>query len=117
MMTEGFALVNIRKMNLDLASRKQGQRIAKRHRTMCQSSRVDQNPVCLVDRLMDGGDYFCLAVRLHPVKRDVLAPADSAAAGLYIAQRVGAVNLGLACAKHVQVWPVDHEDVHRFRHE
>ena len=52
MMPEAFTLVNIGKINLDLASRKQGQRVAKRHRTVGERGGVDDNPIVVVDGLL-----------------------------------------------------------------
>ena len=72
--------MNIRQVHLDLASGKQRQRIAKRHRAMRQPGGVDDDPVDLARCLLDRRYDVRLAVAVYPFKAGAFGLTDGAMA-------------------------------------
>ncbi len=107
MVTEAFAAMHIRQVNLDKRNSHAGQRIAQRHAGMRVGGRIDDDEVHpFRPRGMDAVNQRPFMVGLERRQRDTGVGGVLRQCGVDIGQRGVPVRLRLARAQQIQVWPM-----------
>ena len=111
MMAEGFTLENIGQVNLyDRAGALQ-QRIHDGDRGVGVGRRIDNDTQRIAPGLLDPSDDFTLVVALAEIQGESELRGTFPARCLDFGQGLATVNLGFTAPQHVQIRPVEDEDL------
>ena len=111
MMSEGFTLENIGQVNLyDRAGALQ-QRIHDGDRGVGIGRRIDNDTQRIAPGLLDPSDDFTLVVALAEIQGETELCGTFPARRLDFGQGLAAVNLWFTAPQHVQIRPVEDEDL------
>ena len=100
-MAERFARVHIRNMHFHKRNAHARERIANRHAGVGERARVDDNPVGVAARRLDGVHNRAFVVALKMAHAHAQLGGGFVQIGRYVRQRFRAVNIRLARAQQV----------------
>src|SRR5439155_14649064 len=107
-----LALVDVREVDLDERDGQQLERVPDRIRVVRPGPRVRDDAVGPVERVVAPLDVFALVVRLPAAYVAAELGGPLVDPRLEVAERDAAVELRVAPPEHVEIDPVEHDDLH-----